>query len=160
IAGREVVDRANRLSCGFKMFSASYFPVLGIQIARGRGFTERDVTGSAPVAVINQTMAARFFKETDPIGQRLLIQEIVPGSPQLGPEIPWEIVGVIANERTASLDGTSRAVVYVPLEQSPTMSISLVVRGGMEPSALSRSITQAVHSGDANQTVTDVRTLD
>ena len=84
IAGREQVDRANRQSCGFKMVHADYFRVLGIQVVKGRGLTDRDVKGSPPVAVINRSMARRYFADQDPIGQRLLIQEIAPGSPQLG----------------------------------------------------------------------------
>jgi len=160
IAGRDVVDRANRQSCGFKMVQASYFQVLGIRVIKGRGLTERDVKGTQPVAVINQTMVNRFFKDQEPIGQRLLIQDIIPGSPALGPEISWEIVGVIADERTASLEGTTRAGVYVPIEQSPTTFASVVVRGAVEPQALGRAITQAVHEVDRNQVVSDIRTLE
>ncbi len=160
IAGRDVVDRANRQACGFKMVQASYFQVLGIRVIKGRGLTERDVKGTQPVAVINQTMVNRFFKDQEPIGQRLLIQDIIPGSPALGPEISWEIVGVIADERTASLEGTTRAGVYVPIEQSPTTFASVVIRGAVEPQALGRAITQAVHEVDRNQVVSDIRTLE
>jgi len=160
IAGRSAVDRANRLSCGFKMVQASYFEVLGIRIVKGRGFSDRDLKGAPPVAIINQAMANRFFKDQEPVGQRLLIQDIIPGSPALGPEIPWEIVGVIADERTASLEGTNRAGVYVPIEQSPSVFANVVVRAAVEPAALARAITQAVHEVDRDQVVTDIRTLE
>jgi putative ABC transport system permease protein len=160
IAGREVVDRANRAACGFKMIDASYFKVLGIQIIKGRGIAATDVKGAPPVAVINHSMATRFFKDEEPIGKRVLVQEIVPGSPQLGPEIPWEIVGVFADERAAGLDGTTRPAMYVPLEQSPSTAISMVVRSAIDPAALGRSVSQAIHAVDPNQTVTDIRTLD
>src|SRR6185503_16483426 len=119
-----------------------------IQVTKGRGLTDRDVQGSTPVAVINTSMAKRFFENQEPIGQHLLIQEIVPGKPQLGPEIPWEIVGVIADERTSSLDGTVRPGVYVPMEQSPTFFVSAVVRAHVAPESLQRTITAAVHEVD------------
>ena len=45
IAGRGQVDRANRQACGFKMVHADYFRVLGIQVIKGRGLTDRDVKG-------------------------------------------------------------------------------------------------------------------
>jgi putative ABC transport system permease protein len=90
----------------------------------------------------------------------VLVQEIVPGKPQLGPEIPWEVVGVIADERTSSLEGTNRAGMYVPIEQSPSAFINLIVRAGVEPRSLTRAIGEAVHGLDKNQAVTDVRTLD
>ena len=160
IAGRDAVDRANRQAAGFKMVQADYFRVLGIQVIKGRGFTDRDVKGSPPVAVINQVMANRFFAGQDPIGQRLLIQEIVPGKPQLGPEIPWEIVGLIADERTGSLEGTTRAGIYVPMDQSPTSFVSVVLRAEMEPEPLARAVTAAVHEVDKDQVVSDVRTLE
>jgi putative ABC transport system permease protein len=160
IAGRDQVDRANRQACGFKNVDAHYFKVLGIQVTKGRGLTDRDVKGSTPVAVINTSMAKRFFENQEPIGQHLLIQEIVPGKPQLGPEIPWEIVGVIADERTSSLDGTVRPGVYVPSEQGPSPFVNIVVRSAVEPTSLSKSITQAVHEVDRNQVVSDIRTLD
>jgi putative ABC transport system permease protein len=160
IAGREAVDRANRQAAGFKMVQPDYFRVLGIRLLKGRTLSDRDVRGAPPVAVINQSLATRYFADQDPIGQRLLIQEIVPGQPQLGPEVPWEIVGVIADERTSSLDGTIRPGVYVPMEQSPTFFVSAVVRARVEPESLQRAIAAAVHGVDRNQPVTDVRTLE
>jgi putative ABC transport system permease protein len=160
IAGQPVVDRANRQACGFKMVHSDYFHVLGIQIIKGRPLTDRDVQGTPPVAVINQSMARRFFENQDPIGQRVLVQEIVPGKPALGPEIPWEIVGVIADERTGGLDGSTRPGMYVPIEQSPTTFVSLVVRAGADPAALSRAVGQAVHEIYKTQAVTDVKTLE
>jgi putative ABC transport system permease protein len=160
IAGRDAVDRANRQACGFKMVQADYFRVLGIQVIKGRTFTDRDVKGAPPVAVINQAMANRFFAGQDPIGQRVLVQEIVPGKPQLGPEIPWEIVGLIADERTGSLEGTTRAGMYVPIEQSPSSFVSVVLRAEIEPEPLTRAVTAAVHEVDKDQVVSDVRTLE
>jgi putative ABC transport system permease protein len=160
IAGRAVVDRANRPGGGFKMVQADYFRVLGIKIVKGRGFTDRDVKGALPVMVINQTLATRFFPDQDPIGQHILVQDIVPGKPQLGPEIPWEVVGLIADERTSSLDGTNRAGMYVPIEQSPTFFVNLIVRAGVEPATLTRSIREAMREVDKNQAVSDVRTLE
>ena len=160
IAGRPVVDRANRSGCGFKTVGPDYFGVLGIQVTRGRGFTAHDTRGAPPVAVINQSMATRFFADQDPIGQRVLIQQLVPGKPQLGDEIPWAIVGVIADERTGSLEGTTRPAVYVPIDQSPSFFVSLVVRGAVQADTLSRAIGDAVHQIDKNQAITDVRTLE
>ena len=97
IAGQQFKDRANREACFFKMISENYFHALGIQLKKGRMLTGKDVKGSPPVVVVNETMVKRFFKDEDPIGKRILVQEIVFGKPQLGPEIPWEVVGVIAD---------------------------------------------------------------
>ena len=48
---------------------------------------------------INETLARREFPDEDPIGRRILVQQIVPGKTELGPEIAWEIVGIVASER-------------------------------------------------------------
>jgi putative ABC transport system permease protein len=110
--------------------------------------------------VINQTMASRFFAGEEPIGQRILVQEIVPGRPALGPEIPWEVVGVVADEKTGSLDGNAQAGMYVPFEQSPSTFVSLVVRAHVEPSSLQRALGQAVHEINKDQPLSDVLTLE
>jgi predicted permease len=160
IAGRPVVDRANRNGAGFKQVGASYFHTIGMKLVKGRGFSDRDVKGSSPVMVINQTMASRFFAGQEPIGQRILVQEIVPGRPALGPEIPWEIVGVVADEKTGSLDGNAQAGMYVPIEQSPSTFVSLVVRANIDPTSLQRALGQAVHEVNKDQPLSDVLTLE
>src|SRR5262249_47049317 len=95
IAGRPPRDRASRDNCFFKMVSGGYFDALGIHIQRGRVFAATDRKGAQPVAVINQSMVRRFFKDEDPIGKRILVEDILFAKPGLGPEVPWEIIGVI-----------------------------------------------------------------
>ena len=160
IAGRPVTDRANRRSAGFKQVDAAYFQTIGMKLAKGRGFTAHDTKGSRPVMVINKTMAARFFADEEPIGQRILVQEIIPGRPALGPEISWEVVGVVEDEKTGDLDGNSSAGMYVPLEQSPSAFVSLVVRAQVDPTTLQRALAQAVHEVNKDQPLSDILTLD
>ena len=94
--------------------------------------TDSDIAGGPPVAIINQTMVDRFFEKQEPLGQHVMIEEINPTKPQLGPEIPWEVAGVVANEKVNSLDGDSPGV-YVTAAQSPITFGSLVVRGEAIP---------------------------
>jgi putative ABC transport system permease protein len=161
IAGGTNVDRANRNAAGFKIVGAAYFHVLGIPILHGRGLSDRDVRGSTPVAVVNESFVRRFFPSGDAIGRHLLIQQIIPGRLELGPEVQWEIVGVIANEHANSLDATAdRAGIYVPLEQSPTTAVNLVLRTTVEPQTVSRAVVSAIHELNRDQVVTSVATLD
>jgi predicted permease len=160
VAGRPVVDRANRQGGFFKMVSPSYFHTLGIKLLKGRALSEHDTKGSPPVTVINDRLAQRYFKNENPIGQRILIQEIVPGKTELGPEIAWEVVGVIANEKVNGMNDEQSAGVYVSNEQSPVFGVNLVVRGALDPHKLQKAITGAVHGVNPNQAVSDVRTLD
>jgi putative ABC transport system permease protein len=161
IADRPMVDRANRRACFFKMVSPSYFGVLGMKLRQGRGLNERDGAGAPPATVINATMARKYFPNEQPVGKRILIQEIVPGKTQLGPEIAWEVVGVVADEKVGSLDDKDdNPGVYVTNQQSPVYYQSLVVRTAIVPSSLQRAIGSAVHEIDKDQTLADVRTLE
>jgi putative ABC transport system permease protein len=160
IADREFVDRANRRGGFFKMVSPSYFSSLRIRLVAGRFLEESDRAGTAPVMLINQTMAEREFAGEDPIGQHILVQEIVPGAQQLGDEIPWEIVGVIADEKISGLDDTFSGGMYVSNAQSPTYGVSLLVRTGLDPQSLEPAVRNAIESVNPDQAMSQVRTLE
>lgn len=161
IAGKPTVDRANRKPCFFKMVSPSYFAALGMTLKRGRGLNERDLKGSPPVTVINETMARKYFPHEEPVGKRILIQEIVPGKTVLGPEIAWEVVGVVKDEKVGDLDSTmDNPGMYVSNEQSPTFYQALVVRAAMDPLALQQAMNRAVHQVDKDQALSDIKTLE
>lgn len=159
IAGRPIVDVSARPGGFFKMVSASYFRTLGMRLRRGRGLSEQDTQGSTPVTVINETMANKYFKNEDPIGRRILIQQIVPAKHELGKDIPWQIVGVVADEKVGDLDDSSPGV-YVQTAQSPTVGAGLVVRAALDPNRLVKSVEQAVWQVNKNQALTDIKTLE
>jgi len=161
IAGRPIIDRAHRQACFFKMVSASYFHALGMRLRKGRGLSDRDVAGGPPVTVINETMVKKYFPKQEPVGRRILVQQIVPGKTQLGPEIPWEVVGVVADEKVNSLDDKdSSAGMYVTNEQSPVYFGGLVVRAAIDPSGLKKALRQAVDGADKYQALPDIKTLE
>jgi putative ABC transport system permease protein len=161
IADKPIVDRANRKGCFFKMVSPSYFRTLGMTVKKGRALGDRDRKGAPPVTVINETMARKYFTNEEPVGRRILIQEIVPGKTQLGPEIPWEIVGVVKDEKVGNLDDTrDDPGMYVSNEQSPVFFQSLVVRSAMDPLRLRQGIEQAVHQVNKDQALNEIKTLE
>lgn len=160
IAGRAFVDRANRRACFYERVTSSYFSTLDIRLLRGRTFTGHDTTGGAPVTVINESMAQRYFKGEDPIGKRILIQEILYGQPGLGPEIPWEVVGVVGDEQTGSLVDTKSPGVYVTFDQSPTNDVNIVLRAALDPQTLTSAIRAAIHAVDRDQSIADLQTLE
>jgi putative ABC transport system permease protein len=160
-ADRPIVDRANRRACFFKMVSPSYFRTLGLRLREGRTLGDQDAKGAPAVAVINETMARLYFKGEEPLGKRILVQEIVPGKTQLGPEVPWEVVGVIADEKVDNLGGKGdNPGMYVSNQQSPVFFQALVVRAAMDPSGLKLALSKAVHEINKDQTLTEVKTLD
>ena len=160
VAGHAFVDRANRRACFYKRVTGSYFRTLEIRLLRGRTFTDRDTRGGAPVIVINEEMARRNFKGEDTLGKRILIQEIIYGQPGLGPEIPWEVVGIVGDEQTGSLIDTKSPGVYVTFDQSPTNDLNMVLRASLDPRMLTSAIHAAVHAVDKDQAIADLETLE
>jgi putative ABC transport system permease protein len=160
VADRPLENKANRQGGFFKIVSASYFSTLRLQLVKGRALSDRDAKGSPRVLVINERLARRDFKDADPIGRRLLIEEIIPGKTELGPDIAWEIVGVIRDEKVMGMDDDRSAGVYVSNEQSPAYGGTLSVRAGSNPATLLKSITAAIQSVNKDQTITDIRTVD
>ena len=162
VVGANVVDPANRPACFFKMVSSPYFRTLGIRLQRGRFLDEHDVKGALPVAVINETMAKKYFPNEDPIGRRILVEEIAFAKTALGPEIPWEVVGVIADEKVGGLGSNNdySPGMYVTADQSTQTGQALVVRGVVESSSIQRLIQKAIHEIDPDQVVTDIKTLE
>jgi putative ABC transport system permease protein len=160
VASRPMVDRANRPGGFFKVVSPSYFSVLKLRMARGRALSDRDGTGMPPVLVINERLAKREFQDQDPIGQRLLIQEIVPGKTELGDDVPWQIVGVVHDERINGIADDLSAGVYVSNEQSPVYFQTLNVRTSVSPLTTQQAIVAAIHRVNKDQALTDIRTVD
>jgi putative ABC transport system permease protein len=160
VASRPMVDRANRQGGFFKIVSPSYFHALGIKLLKGRALSDHDTKGAPPVLVINDRLAHRYFPNENPIGQRILIQEIIPGKTQLGSEIAWEVVGVIADEKVNGLQDERSAGVYVSNDQTPAYGMNLVVRANGDPVKLQKFVTNAIRAINKNQAISDVRTLD
>jgi putative ABC transport system permease protein len=161
IADQETVDRANRRACFFKMVSPSYHQTLGMRLLKGRLLAETDLHGAPPVAVINETMARKHFGGKDPLGRRILVQEIVPGKTQLGAEIPWEVVGVVADEAVGGLDSKrdNNPGMYVSNEQSPVYFNSVVIRAANDPALLREAIKKSVREISPDQVMPDMKDL-
>ena len=160
-AAQTTIDRAHRNPCFFKIVSASYFHTIGMHLLQGRLLADTDVRGRIPVAVINQTMAQKYFSAGNPIGKQLLVQEIVPGKTALGGEIPWEIVGVVADEQIGKLDDTKRpAGMYVSNEQSPQYGLGVLIRSSIDTGLLRDAAKKAVQGISRDQVVSGFRTLE
>jgi len=156
-----MADVANRKFCFFKMVSPSYFRAIGLELVKGRALTERDTKGSPPVALINQTMREKYFAGEDPIGKRILVQEIAFGKTSLGPDVSWEVVGVVADEKIGSLAAKEGAPgLYVTTEQSPQLMQALVIRTASDPALLHQPVREAVTRINADQSLSEMKTLD
>ena len=160
VANKPRVDVANRDGGFYKVVSPSYFSALGIKPIKGRLLADTDTTKSPPVLVMNERLANRYFAKEDPIGQRILIQKIVPGKTELGDDIAWEVVGVIGDEKIGGPEDVRSAGVYVSNEQTPVYGMVLNVRANLNPLTLQQPITAAIRSVNKDQAISDVRSVD
>ena len=165
IEGRDNVPYPERPICGFKTVDPKYFDTVGMRLIKGRGLIESDFAGTAPVTVINETMAKTYFKGEDPIGKRILIRQLVFGKAGRGPDVPWQVVGVVNDEKVGGRGGDigldeDIPVVYVTFYQNPGIGNSLVVRAAMNPLLLSEAIERAIWEVNNNQPVTNIETLE
>jgi putative ABC transport system permease protein len=145
---------------GFKMVSPSYLATIGLFILRGRGLEATDTASSPPVVVINQAFANRYFEGVEPIGRHLLIERILPGRRELGDAVPWEIVGIVSNERVGSLGSDESRGMYATLDQSPQFAPSMIVRTSGAAAPVMAGLKAAALEVDPNQPLTEMRTVE
>jgi putative ABC transport system permease protein len=104
-------------AAGWAAISPGYFEVFNIAVKRGREFNDRDTGSSAPVVVINETMAKQFWKDRDPLNGRIKIGRDV--MKDLKDEPVRQIIGIVADVRDTGLQNVPRPVMYVPQAQVP-----------------------------------------
>jgi putative ABC transport system permease protein len=132
--------------------SADYFRALRIPLIAGRFFSDRDRTGTPPVAIINHSLAKALFEDRDPVGHRI----------KTGDESDaWvTVVGVVADIRHRSLDSRIWSELFRPYTQAPSFWMGVVIRTSGDPLALAPAVRKAVQSIDRNQPVFNVESLD
>ena len=132
-----------------------YFRTMGIPLLKGRDFTGHDDMKSPPVIIVNETLAKRFFPDSDALGKRIL-----PGYNATGNYKMREIVGVVGDVKHTGLRGDAVPEFYYAQAQMPVPSLTLVVRTTGDPHALVSSIRKEVQAMDANAPVYGVVTAE
>jgi putative ABC transport system permease protein len=135
----------------WNVVTPGYFRALGMRIVRGRGFSDHDRAGSAPVMIINETMARRVFGSADPIGRRLRSWR--------DENVLREIVGVVSDVRYSGVADEARSLVYVPHRQDSWGSLTAVVRTAADPAAMAETLRRAVATLDRDVAVARLRPL-
>ncbi len=152
----------------FALISSDYFRTFGIPV-RGREFNHDDRKDSQPVAIVNQTLAKRFFANQDPIGMTIWMgppEHLLPPEAQT-PEnrfIRRTIVGVVADVKGRSLNEDPPSLVYAPLSQYRregwSNALMLAVQTTTPPETVVSAIREQVRQLDPDQPITNVRTMD
>ena len=160
IAGKPVADPSARPGAGFQMVTPGFFQTFGIQMAKGRAFTDQDTATSVRVAIVNETFVNRYFAGVDPLTQRILVEQLIPGVTKLGPPLEWQIVGVFRNIHNGGIRNEGFPEIDVPFAQSPWPQASMAVRTTGDPGEMTKSIAAVVHTVDPDLALAQVQTMD
>jgi macrolide transport system ATP-binding/permease protein len=136
----------------YNQVSPDYFATLGIPLRSGREFTRADDENAPPVAIVNQTMAARYWAGQDPnpnpIDRRLQVNG------------HWvRVVGIAADSKYQSMRETAKPFFYVPLLQDFTVAPALNIRTTQPLQSVSSAVLREVHALDRNLALYEVITL-
>jgi putative ABC transport system permease protein len=160
VVGQPVADPSQRPDAFFEMVTPEHFQTFGIRVVQGRGFSDQDVVGSARVAVVNETFVRRFLKGTNPITQRISVDQPIPGVPRNAPPVERQIVGVFHDVKMGDLRNNDTPEILIPFYETPWPRAAIAVRTSGDPSAMTKTIGTVVASMDRDLPVTDVQTMD
>ena len=128
--------------------SPAYFATMGIPLLSGRDFTRDDNEAAPLVAVVNESMAARYWRGEDPIGKRLQVNG------------RWmQVVGVAKNSMYRTFLETPQPFFYVPLRQNFSVRAVLHIRTSQAPGTLATALAREIHALDASLAPQEVITM-
>jgi len=136
----------------YRPASPDYFSAIGIPLLAGRIFGPPDL--NRKVVVVSQNIAERFWPGKSAVGQICISQ--------WGPDVPAEVVGVVGDIHTVSLDQPPVMMVYVPYwfnAISVPSSASFVLRTATDPAASAGAVRQLIHSIDADVPITSLHPM-
>jgi putative ABC transport system permease protein len=134
-----------------RQVSPGYFDTMRTPLHQGRVFTERDTATSPPVVIVNQTVADRYWPGQNPIGKHLANSRDM---------IQREVVGVAADVKFNALNVASTEEMYVPLEQIPWASTTLIVRSMANPEALVSAVRAKIAEVDPTLPVSGIASME
>ena len=143
----------------FQLCSEGYFKTMGRHLLRGRLLTESDIDGARPVAVVNDTFVKTYFKNEDPIGQKIkfnLFDELS----QSGKDQQYEVIGVVADAKNRGLQQAIEPEAYLPYTVTGAMERGILVRTGVEPMSMLMLVRHEIWAVDRNVALTLTGTLE
>ncbi|MFL5344394.1 MAG: ABC transporter permease [Hyalangium sp.] len=149
-------------SAYYRPVTPGYFRALKIELVRGRLLNDTDRRGSAPVVLINEATARKYWPGQDPIGQRITIGFAVP---QIADKQPREIIGVVRDVHEVGLHEEAPAITYLPPGQMPEgfsammvrlLPQNLLVRAPGDTAPLAAAVQREIWAVDSLQPVTNI----
>jgi predicted permease len=149
VSGRgQVYEKGHHPEAFIRVVSDGYFEAAGIPLRSGREFTERDRVSSAPVVLVNETLARTLWPGQNPVGQ------------MIATDGGRRVVGVVADVRHEALEKAGGSEMYLPIRQTADYAaMQLVVRTALPPDSLAAGIRTALRPIDPNLPVREFVTF-
>jgi putative ABC transport system permease protein len=136
-------------SINYRAIAGDYFAALGMDIVKGRSFSDVEMWENGGAVIVNQAAVERYFGTLDPLTQRLM-----------GPQNrELQVVGVVQNVREDALDQPAAPAMYLPYGGAPAPAMVLLVSSTTPPSGLARGAQYAVQQIDPSLAVAKIRPL-
>jgi putative ABC transport system permease protein len=137
----------------FRLVTPDYFRAMAIPLRRGRVFDDRDRIGAPDVVVVNETLARRLWPDTDPVGQAVLVPDMLTPSPKT-------VVGVVADTRHHDLARAPEPEIYRPAYQAYWPFFGVVVKSRTSTALLERPLRDVAARVDKNVPFSAVQAFD
>ncbi|HEY7505021.1 MAG TPA: ABC transporter permease [Gemmatimonadales bacterium] len=154
VEGQPFAEPQQRPSSSFNVVTPGYFSALDIPLLQGRDFTEQDGWDSPYVAVVNQTLARRFWPNQSAVGKRLTFDD--------EPDEPGDwltVIGVVGDSRHLTLVDDVMPQIYAPEAQVGLEEMALLVRTPLDPQTVAPAIRELVASLDPEVPVSEIYQL-
>jgi predicted permease len=152
------VPEENEPAASVYLASTGLFEAMKIPLLRGRTFEDRDLRNSAPIMIITDAFARKFFHDQDPIGRKLTIG--AGEGPARERYKTREIIGVVGDIRTEKLDKTPEAAYYIPISQLMWGTPTLVIRTAADPATVAGGIHKILNAMDPDVPLYEIRSMD
>jgi putative ABC transport system permease protein len=129
-----------------------YARTLGVRLKRGRLLSAIDGAESQKSAIINDTLAARYFPNEDPIARRFRLGR--------GERDLWTVVGVVGAVKMFETSAAPEPQAYIPFAQQPRRAMTVVIRAASDPDALAATARAAVAAIDPAEPIVDMVSMD
>jgi putative ABC transport system permease protein len=142
---------AQTFNAGFRLISPDFFKTFRVPLVNGRLLAESDGAKAPHVAVINESLARKYFANEDPLGKRI----IYGGSTRV-------IVGVVGDVKHSAMEEEAKPEIYTPMAQlqSPMLLMSLAVRASGDPMQMLAAVRGQIWTVDKDQPISNIETME
>jgi putative ABC transport system permease protein len=152
------ITHSEKWEAQFQLCGEGYFPTLRLKLLRGRTFTTAEVAGARKLAVINQTLARKFFGKTDPLGQRIEVK-MLETWPEPVKDPFFEVIGIIADARNRGIQEPPMPELFLPYTITGFAERGILVRTAGDPMLMLNAVRRAIWATDRNVALTMIGTL-